>query len=102
MCDLALIFSRHLIGHKLRKRHFKFVCICIIYLAAFGQTSLRISIDQQNLLTGDPQSDTEIDCSGCFPNAAFLVGDGNHFAFVFQCFFLLRSFHPVKHCVPLE
>ena len=44
---------------------------------ADSQASLRVSVDQQDILSGLRQTDSKIGTGGGFTNAALLVGDGD-------------------------
>ena len=41
------------------------------------QAALRVSVDQQDFLSGLRQPDSQVGTGRCFANATFLVGDGD-------------------------
>ena len=62
-------------AHCVRQRKGQLVRLGITQ--ADGQAPLRVSVDQQDFLSGLCQTDSEISTGGGFANTALLVGDGN-------------------------
>ena len=61
--------------HSVRQRKGQLVRLGIAQ--ADRQTSLWVSVDQQDFLSGLCQTDSKIGTGGGFANAALLVGDGD-------------------------
>ena len=61
--------------HSVRQRKGQLVRLWIAQ--ADRQASLRVSVDQQDFLSGLCQTDSKIGTGGGFANAALLVGDGD-------------------------
>ena len=75
--------------HSVRQRKGQLVRLWIAQ--ADSQASLRVSVDQQNFLSGLRQTDSKIGTGGGFANAALLVGNGNDCVFIDFTSFLIVS-----------
>ena len=61
--------------HSVRQRKGQLVRLGIAQ--ADRQAALRVSVDQQDFLSGLRQPDSQVGTGRCLANAAFLVGDGD-------------------------